>query len=258
MFAFRARRGLLVSGMVGLVFLAVALTTSFTPASTLATDGQRVGTLGTWQFQYQTPQADADGSYILTYDYPRSSTSDLEVAVAAMNQQAAAYARAGSPFRATIVFDRPLPINRFIALAEQNGLQPTNNVIRAIDPAMGGVIKMTAPPEYEHDARGGVLVGKLKQGGKALDAAGFAEFTKNRPSLRVLGVISTDVTLDQASYEKLQATSEVYAVDVMQHLLAEQFLKEHPDVLAEKLQIQWSILYPAMEETGIAPDPKRQ
>lgn len=258
MFTIRSRRGTISLGIACLALAAFAVLASFNPAESLATDGQRTGSLGTWQFQYTAPQPDEDGYYFLSYDYARSSKAEVEDAVAAMNSAARDLARTGTPFQATLVFDRPLPIESFITFARKNGLTPTNNVVRAFDPDKGGVIKMTAPPEFERDSNGRVVVGKPKRGGNPFDTEGFAEFTRGHKSLRVQGVISTDVTLDQTTYEKLQSEPRLYAIDVMQHTLRAQFLKEKPDVAPEKLQIQWSILYPAMEEVGIAPDPKRQ
>lgn len=252
-----SRAGVVGLGITIITFTLCMLTINLRTTPTAAEDLQLTGTLEDWQFQYTIPQPDVDGTYFISYEYARATTADVEAAVVAMNRTAAQLARTGSPFKATLVFARPLAVEQFTAFARNNGLTPLNNIIRAVDPERGGVLKIGAPPEFEQDARGRFTLGKPKRGGKPIDIDGMAEFTKGRKSLRINGVISTDVMLDQATYEQVKRDPRVYAVDVMEHVLAGLVREKLADVPANQLVLQWSILYPAMEDTSIAPDPKQ-
>lgn len=214
------------------------------------------GKLGDWQFQYQVPKADIDGSTIVTYTYPSQNRGEVEAAAAALNRTAGQFARRGMPFNATLVFTRPLSVEVFSNMARSSGLTPTGSILRVVfqDGELGIV---GAPPEWQTDAQGRFLYGTPKAGGQPIDTVGLAQFSSGRRPFRVIGVVSTDVTLDQSTYEQVKRNSTVYAIDVMQHVLTEAVQQNHPAIRLDLTTFQGSRLYSAMEETQIAPDPSQ-
>ena len=234
----------------------LALSFSLRTTATRAEETRVSEALGDWQCEYTVPQPNEAGDYIVTYEYARSSAADVQAAAAALNRTAVHLAGSGSPFKATLVFARPLSIDEFTSFTRKVGIAPVTSIIRAVDPEKGGIIKLGAPAEYAQDAHGRFLIGIPKLGGKPIDTDGLARYTKGRKSLRILGVISTDVILDAATHENVQRDPRVYAVDDMEHVITDLVRKERPDVQAEHIRVRWSILYPAMEDTHIAPDPR--
>lgn len=245
-----------LGGILTLVVL-LTLMVSMRPSTISARPVLAHGTLGDWQFQYQVPNPDTDGSTIVTYTYPSHTRGAVEAAAVALNRPAADLARRGQPFNATLVFTEPLSVETFSTLVRRAHLTPTSSILRVVfqDGELGIV---GAPPEWQTDAQGRVLYGMPKAGGQPIDPVGLAQFSTGHQPFRVIGVVSTDVTLDQTSYEQIKRTSEVYAIDVMQHILAEAVQPQHPGVRLNLTTFQGSRLYAAMEETQIAPNPTQR
>jgi hypothetical protein len=110
------------------------------------------------------------------------------------------------------------------------------------------------PPEWTRDARGAPLVGKVAPGSEPLDSAALARIQQGaREPWGVAGVIYTQVTLDRATYEKVRQDPSVYAVDVLQQVLITEIQRGHPGTPPEKIGLNPTMLYDAMERVGIAP-----
>lgn len=249
------RHARILSGMFILVSL-LTLLAWMRPSATSARPVLANGTLGDWQFQYQVPHPDTDGSTIVTYTYPSHTRGAVEAAAAALNRTAGTLARRGQPFNATLVFAEPLSVEAFSTVVRSAGLTPTGSILRVMfqDGELGIV---GAPPEWQTDAKGRFIYGTPKAGGQPIDPVGLAQFSTGHHPFRVIGVVSTDVTIDQTAYEQVKQNPKVYAVDVMQHILTEAVQHQHPGIKLELTTFQGSRLYAAMEETRIAPDPKQ-
>lgn len=254
------RHNRMAAASLGGIFTLVVLLTlivSLRPSTTSARPVLANGRLGDWQFQYQVPNPDTDGSTIITYAYPSHTRGAVEAAAAALNRTAGDLAHRGQPFNATLVFAEPLSVDTFSTLVRRAKLTPTSSILRVVfeDGELGIV---GAPPEWQTDAQGRFLYGMPKAGGQPIDLVGLVQFSTGHHPFRVIGVVSTDVTLDQTSYEQVKRTSEVYVIDVMQHILAEAVQQQHPGVRLNHTTFQGSRLYAAMEETQIAPDPTQR
>jgi hypothetical protein len=125
---------------------------------------------------------------------------------------------------------------------------PSGSILRTTMGIMG------VPAEFASDGRGRTLFGRPKPGGKPIDTDAIARSVDNHHG-SLLGVISTDTALDAATYEKVRRDPRVYAVDVMEQVVLDEIRRRHPGAWSDKLQAPGSLLYGAMEETGIAPKP---
>ncbi len=208
--------------------------------------------IGAWHFQYSVPSAAKDDRYRIGYEYPRASGAEIKAAVDAMRQSSAQLASSGSPFKATLVFAHPISVSEFTTLAQSVGIAPTANILRVVDPQKG-VLKVGIPPEFASNADGRVLVGQPAPNGKPVDPAALDRYLGGRKDVQVVGVISTDVSLDKATYDKVRADSRVFAIDTLEQLLTNEVRRIHPDASIEQIVVQGSILYPALEDLGIAP-----
>jgi hypothetical protein len=212
------------------------------------------GNLGDWQFEYAVSQPDEAGDYYVSYEYTRVTPTDVRRAADAMNRTAAELARNGVPFQATLVFAKPLAIEEFTAFARNHDLTPIQSELRGVDPEHGGVVQLGGPPEYAKDDRGRILFGTPKPGGKPIDTDSFYDFVKTRKTLRVVGIITTDVILDAKTYAAVQNDPRVFAIDVMQHVLIQRVHQGHPDIRIEHILVDWTKIYQSLEKTHIAPD----
>lgn len=70
--------------------------------------------------------------------------------------------------------------------------------------------------------------------------------------LKILGVVTTEVTLDSDTYAKTLATGSVYAFDVTAETIIKGVQKEFPGAKPENIQVGRSLLYNAMQNIGIA------
>jgi len=247
----RVRTALLV-GIAAIIAVAVVFFVRGNSAA-IGVQWKDSGSLGSWRFEYGIHND--EGTYAISYDYPRNSAADVRAAASAMNQTAASFAKAGTPFRATVVFARPLSIDEFTAFARTTGISPTQSELRALD-SNGRPLKVGIASEYAHDATGRLLIGHPLQGGEPIDTAALARMQAGGHSFTVVGVISTEVTLDRMTFAKIQRDGRVFAVDVLPEVLTAEVQRQHPGVAAASIWAQDPLLYPAMEATGLAP--KRQ
>ncbi len=84
------------------------------------------------------------------------------------------------------------------------------------------------------------------------DQAALDSMQQHHPQNRVLGIVSTDVTLDAATYAKVRGSSLVFAVDMLQEVVLKAIQARHPGVPAAKINVRQSQLYWAMEDTKVA------
>jgi hypothetical protein len=206
--------------------------------------------LGDWQFSYSVSSKEDDGTRIVSYEYSHSTASDVKAAATALNAAAEQLARRGIPFSTRLVFERPLAIDEFFAFVRDTGIMPVGSELRTSK----GLVGVT--PEQATDVRGRSIIGQPKPGGKPLDTDWLAQFHDSNGHGSIIGVISTDTTLDTATYEKVRQAPHVFAIDVMQQILSEEIQHHHPFAWSDKIHTQNSTLYMAMERTGIAPEPK--
>lgn len=246
----------LIAVVTGILIVLVALVLKFGVTSTYAGTGWQDSSLDNWRFQYEIDPED-NGDYSLMSNFARASAADIQAAVTAMNQTAAKLADEGTPFKATIVFARPLPVAEFKSFARATGIAPVENYLRGLD-ANGQRAIIGTPPVWAKDAQGRLQIGKPVPGGDSLDESGLASMTEGPHSVKPLGVIYTEATLDPATYLKVKDDPRVYAIDVMQQVLMDLARQKLPDVPVEKIYVQGGTrLYAAMEETGLAPMPKQ-
>lgn len=205
--------------------------------------------IGDWQVKYTVSSLEG-GNRDVYYEYPYSSKTEVEAAVMALNHAAAQFARNDVPFKATLVFAHPLSIEEFTAFIHTTNIQPVSSMVRLNE----GIL--SAPAEYMQDARGRFLIGQPKPGGKPIDPQALTNITSGGKALKVIGVVSTDTTLNAATYEKARHDPRVYAIDVLAQMLLDDIRHQRPRLRSEELQIRNSLLYGAMEETGIVPKPK--
>ncbi len=220
------------------------------PAATIST--RLDGTLGTWHFQYIDRPPEPDGARIIyDVDYPHGTSTAVRAAAAAMNAGAAQLALGTAPFGATIVFARPLSAEEFGQFVAATGIAPRGSVVRAVQPD-GVRVTMGVPPVWSRDAQGLMLVGQVAPGQVPFDQAGLDNMQRNHPQNRVLGIVSTDVTLDAATYARVQGAPQVFAVDVLQEVVLRAIQGRHSDTPAAKISVRQSQLYWSMEDTGLA------
>jgi len=230
------------------------LTASFVGAAPTQPKPQTItDALGNWQFRYTTLR-ESDGTYVVIHDYARTSVTDITTAVAAMNQAADQLANGGKPFKATLVFQHPLPVAEFKQFVSDMGLSPTGNVLRAVG-ADGASLKVGVPPVWKRDSQGRLLVGQPVPGGDPLDSAILARGQAGPHAYHVAGVISTDVTLDSGMYQKIRHDNRVYAVDILSQILLPKVQQAYGIANMNQIQFEGSLLYPAMERAGLAPKP---
>jgi hypothetical protein len=250
----RHLRMMILGAVASVIAVLLVLVAGFRMPTAVAGTIHGSGALADWQFQY-TLLPDDDGQYIVSYDYPHASVQEVQAAAAAMNRKAAQLAQSGKPFKATLVFAHPLALDDFMSFAAATGVAPTSSIIRAVDPDKGGVTTLGVPPEFARNANGQLLIGQPAPGGKPLDLEGLKRFTQGSASFRFIGVVSTDVSVDGSTYTKLQQDSRVYALDVMQQVVTDIVQREHPNIAADRIHVQGSVLYAALENSGIAPKP---
>ncbi len=243
----RTRLAATFFGVAIAVVLLVALRVA--PAATIST--RLDGTLGTWHFQYIDRAPEPDGARIIyDVDYPRGTDVAVRAAAAAMNAGAAQLALGNAPFGATLVFARPLSTAEFGRFVAATGIAPRGSVVRAVQPD-GVRVTMGVPPVWRRDAQGIMLIGQTAPGQVPFDQAGLDDMQRNHPQDRVLGIVSTDVTLDAATYAKVQGSPQVFAVDVLQEVVLRAIQQRHPGVPAAKISVRQSQLYWSMEDTGL-------
>jgi hypothetical protein len=241
--------------IVGGVLLGVIALVGYVRTSTVDADASAYQTaaLGGWQYQYSVAPQD-DGSYWVFVKYATGSPAQVRAAAAAMNASAAGIASVGTPFRATLVFARPLPVAEFDAFARATGIAPLANVVRGVD-AQGDSVTAGVAPVYSTDARGRLLIGRPNPGGAPIDTAALARLEAGQHGFAAAGVISTDVVLDAATYAKVRQDTRVYAVDVLPQVLTALVQREHLLTSADKIQVHDPFLYPAMEATSLTVKP---
>lgn len=253
MFATRLR---LIAVATGILIVLAALVLKFGVTPTYAGTGWQDSSLGNWRFQYAITPED-NGDYSIMSNFARTSVTDIQTAVTAMDQAAAKLADEGTPFKATIVFAKPMSVAEFKAFARTTGIAPVENYLRGID-STGQRAIIGTPPVWAKNAQGRWQIGKPVPGGDPLDEESLASMADGPHSIKALGVIYTEATLDPATYSRVKRDPRVYAIDVMQHVLLDLARQNLPDVPVEKIYVQGGTrLYAAMEETGLAPMPKQ-
>lgn len=228
---------------LGSQFISAIRTTSATPVRVDAA-------LGNWQYQYSYPAPGEDGDYMVLVKYPMDSVADVQTAANALNESAKKLASESQPFQATLVFARPLSVAEFTQFIESAGLAPTGSIVRSIQ-SDGMRVTTGVPPVWATDANGRVLIGQPAPGQPPFDQGAFDRMNSKHLDDRMLGIVSTDVTLDAAAFEKVKGNPLVYAVDVLQHVITQQIQQQHHGVSANKIQVRPSQLYWTMENAGI-------
>lgn len=245
-------RAALLGGVVAIIAVASISLINSNPADAVGVQWKDSASLGSWRYHYAIH--DDGGVFAVSYDYPRRSAADVHAAASAMNQAASTFASSGSPFKATLVFGRPLSLDEFTTFARANGISPAQSELRAID-SEGRPLKVGIAPEYSRDAAGRLLIGQPLPGGEPIDTAALARLETGKHTFTVIGVISTEVTLDSASFAKIQRDHRVFAVDVLPQVLINEVRRRHPGAKPGSIWAQDPLLYPAMEATGLAPKP---
>lgn len=193
-----------------------------------------------------------DGNGLVLYDYAHTNQADVKAAAQAMENRAAKFAANGTPFQATIVFAQPLSPKVFRRFMKRSGLATIGSVLRGVD-EFGQAVTLGVPPVWERDSKGISALFTPVPANDQLDSDALARLTTGSHPVRVIGVVSTDVTLDQALYEKIKSAPQIYAIDVMQQVILDELQKQSPNLAPDKVQIQGSMLYANMETTGLAP-----
>ncbi len=232
------------------IALALALLATLRTAPAAANPTRLDGTLGTWHFQYFDRSPEPDGARIIDVDYPRGTDAEVRAAAAAMNARAVQLALGNTPFQATIVFAQPLSTAEFGQFVAATGIAPRGSVVRAVQPE-GVRVTMGVPPVWGRDAQGLLLVGQTAPGQVPFNQVTLDNMQQKHPQDRVLGIVSTDVTLDAATYAKVRGSSSVFAVDVLQGVVLKAIQARHSGVPAAKINVRQSRLYWAMEDVGL-------
>lgn len=207
--------------------------------------------LGDWQFTYDLPPADADGDYLVVVHYPQNSAAAIRQAAAAMNRHAATLALEQQSIRATIVFTTPLSPAEFRSFVAATGLAPTGSIVRAVQPD-GLRVTMGVPPVWSSTAGGQRAIGQARIGQDPLDEATLNRLQSRHPENTLLGVVSTDVLLDNAAFARVRNAPQVFALDILAEVITRQVQAQHRGLDASKIHVQGSQLYWLMEDTGIA------
>jgi hypothetical protein len=206
----------------------------------------------TLPIQYNIAPQD-DGSYWVFCDYARATTTDVTAVASSFNREAAKLANSGTPFKATIVFARPLSVTEFTSFVKATGISPTSSELRAVG-SKGELLKVGIPPVWEQDSQGNIRVGHPLAGGDPLDTSKLNP-QHWRQSFRVIGVISTDVTLDAQTYKKVSSDNKVFTIDVLPQIIINEVKQKYPNVQADRISVGGSLVYPAMEKVNLAPQP---
>jgi len=242
----------LLAAIVGIVMLmssGTEVSADITNSAAVRSPKTINDTLEGWQYKYNiAPQG--EGIYWANYDY-NLPAPQVKVAVNAMNQAATRLAKSGMAFNVTLVFAKPLPLDDFKAFVSNTGISPSVSYIQAIA-SDGQLAEASIPPSKKDIADGKALAGSEPLDSKLINAI---QTRQNNP-LKVLGVVTTDVTLTAETYAKIIANGNVYAFDVTPYLITQRVEREYPDAKPEKIQVARSLLYNAMQRAGIAPKGK--
>jgi|GEM_PF-2135334 len=207
---------------------------------------QAIGNLEGWQFGYRVVTED-NKSYSVFRDY-KMSTSEFKIAVNALNKSAAKLAKSGEPFKATIIFAKPILLNDFKEFLKQAGLSPNQSFIQAIGTETG-LTEASIPPSILASS-----TGADSKNIEPLDLEIISRIqTRSKNPLKIIGVVTTDVVLTRETYEKISTDSKIYVIDVMPQILTKEIKREHPNVQDEYINISRSLLYNFMQKEGIAP-----
>lgn len=246
-----------VLGVVGALALLAAISATMLQRSPATAGGPWTdASLGSWKFRHSLPAADADGHYTVDVDYPMKSAADVRGAAEAMNQHAKESLNSKGSLKATVVFKRPLTVAEFTQFAKSSGIAPIGSIVRAIQPD-GQRVTIGAPPVWDTDTQGRPKIGQPAPNNAPFDTEGFDRVTKKilesgpMAGSRVLGVISSDLTLDLRTYQNIERSPDVFAVDALQEVVKEAIQKRNPGAAPEKIHVRGSQLYWGMEDSGI-------
>jgi hypothetical protein len=239
-------------------FLTFSLVAQATPITTTSgvLEKEQLGWISknvdTLPIQYNIVPQD-DGSYWVFCDYARATTSDVTVVANSFNREAARLANSGTPFKATLVFARPLSVAEFTSFVKTTGISPTSSELRAVG-SKGELFKVGIPPVWEQDRQGNIRVGHPLADGEPLDTSKLNP-QHWKQSFRVIGVISTDVTLDAPTYKKISSDNKVFTIDVLPQIIINEVKQKYPNAQADRISVGGSLVYPAMEKVNLAPQP---
>lgn len=222
---------------IAIMLLLIFMQTEVTADIKASLSNQKVlsETLEGWQVTY-TVEPENGGNYWVARNNTFSSAEDVTTAVQAMNKTAKKLAQSGVSFKATLVFASPVSPADFKAFAQNNGLAPTASVLQAVGDG-GEPQEIGIPPA-----------------GEPLNPQILADVqTRKHNPARIIGVVTTDVVLDKTSFDKVSQDARVYAIDVLPYIAVEGVKREYPKVEVDKIQVGRSLLYNAMQQTGIAP-----
>ncbi len=246
------RRAMLVRiAAAALVVVAFAsLVVAFRTPPAIAASRRVDASLGNWHFQHSVPATDPEGVYNILVDYPKGTAAEVRAAAAAMNGYAAQLAQKNEPFKATIVFTRPLTTAEFKEFAADRSIEPTGSIVRLVQPD-GQRVTMGVSPVWTKDDQGRRKIGKPGPAYAPFNDGAFERARQRHPENRVIGIISTDVILDFGTYQRVQHDPRVFGVDVLQHVVTEKVRQQFPGVDAKDINVQASQLYWAMEDTKL-------
>lgn len=236
----------IAASLVGLA----TLLASYVPTSWSANVSYEEGQVAFNQMSLKYDIVKDDDDYIVSYQYARDSVTAVQVAASNMRQVAEQFAHSKVPFKATVVFAQPLSIEEFSAFAKDAGVVPMESILRGLD-GNGQFIKIGLPPVWAQTDQGYPTIGKPLPGGAPIDPDALTRVLGGWQDVKIVGVISTDVVLDLATYQKVQVDQRVYAVDALEQVLINVVQQKHPGTPIDKIHVQGSILYPALERNGL-------
>lgn len=245
----KSSRFLLLVGVASLIVAVVAVVhTSYQPKVTHASSTQQNANFGNWHYQYRVLH-ETDGSATVMVRYPKASAADVQLAAQAMNAEADLLAGSTKAFPAELVFTHPLSVQEFLDFVAATGIQPTESIVRGID-ADGTRSTLGIPPVWK-DGKFGQLDSSLPA--FDTDALQRLQSGQSGQGRTILGVVTTTVTLNATTYQKVRGDVRVYAVGTLADMIAAELHHSSPTLDLSRVTIQPSNLYWAMEDTGIAP-----
>jgi hypothetical protein len=164
-----------------------------------------------------------------------------------MKQTAATRVSEGRPVRATLTFTAPLAVETFRDFVSTHHLLVYSSNARAWF-GEGQLGEMGLPPEFETNPNGQTWLFHPKPGGNPIDPDILASAVENRD---FLGIVSTEVDLDQAAFERVIGDSRVAVVDVLKQLMIDEIHDYYPFASNEKIFVSQSMMYDVWERTRL-------
>ncbi len=188
-----------------------------------------------------------DNDYMVFASYDHASVEDVQKAIRAMRQTGDEWASRGRTFRASIVFVTPLNVDEFRAFVKDMDVLVYSSVARAWRND-GNTTEMSLPPVFEKDKDGNPKPFKPQVGGDPIDPEILALGTDDK---QMMGIVSTEVELNAGNYERVRKDQRVAAIDVLKQVFIDLVRQKHPTAAIEHIWVPQSMIYAAMEQTGL-------